>query len=103
LGWRDLTATDFTHMLKIMDILSFSLQNGQKVKILLSSYKLIFHQVTVHCHAGRGRTLLVIGSWMIYHLKMSAKDVITECTERREGVLSKTKQRKFLHDFEQCN
>jgi len=75
-------------MIKIMDILSFSLQNGQKV--------------AVHCHAGRGRTLLVIGSWMIYHQKVSAKDVILDCSEKREGVLSKNSQRKFLHDFEQC-
>jgi len=70
-----------------MDILAFSLQNGQKV--------------AVHCHAGRGRTLLVIGSWMIYHQKLSAKDVISDCSEKREGVLSKSSQRKFLHDFEQ--
>jgi protein tyrosine phosphatase domain-containing protein 1 len=87
LGWQDLTATEFTHMLKIMDIMTFSLQNGQKA--------------AVHCHAGRGRTILVIASWMIYHNGMSAKDVIKHCASKREGVLSKDKQKKFLIEFEQ--
>jgi len=30
-------------------------------------------KISVHCHAGRGRTLLVICSWLIYYDRMPPK------------------------------
>jgi protein-tyrosine phosphatase len=29
-------------------------------------------KISVHCHAGRGRTLMAIGAWLIYFDRMSA-------------------------------
>jgi protein tyrosine phosphatase domain-containing protein 1 len=57
-------------------------------------------KISVHCHAGRGRTLLVICSWLIYYERMSANATINLAMEKREGVLTKTSQRQFLKDFE---
>lgn len=50
-------------MMKIMNIfnLTINIKSGK---------------IAVHCHAGRGRTLLVICSWLIYHDRMAAKKTI---------------------------
>lgn len=56
-------------------------------------------KISVHCHAGRGRTLLVICSWLIYHDRMTAKATIDLAVLKRQGVLTKSSQRDFLYDF----
>ncbi len=80
-----MTATTFEQMLKIMDIFDMTMQKGR---------------IAVHCHAGRGRTLLVICAWLIYKNRMSANVVIKLAVEKRQGVLSTKSQRTFLHDFQ---
>ena len=74
-----MTATTFEHMMKIMNIFDMSLLNDGKI--------------TVHCYAGRGRTLMVICSWLIYNDKMSPDEVINLAIEKRQGVLTKSSQR----------
>ena len=49
-------------MMGIMNIFYNSLKDGGKI--------------SVHCHAGRGRTLLVICSWLIYNDRLAANDTI---------------------------
>lgn len=49
-------------MMQIMNIFDSTIKNGFKM--------------SVHCHAGRGRTLLVICSWLIYGNRMTAADTI---------------------------
>lgn len=79
-SWEDMTATTFEHMMRIMNIFYLSIvQNKGKI--------------SVHCHAGRGRTLLVICSWLIYHDRYSAKQTIDLAVERRQGVLTRASQR----------
>ena len=51
-----MTSTTFEHMMRIMNIFEMSLRDEGKI--------------SVHCHAGKGRTLLVICSWLIYHDRM---------------------------------
>jgi|JI6StandDraft_1071083.scaffolds.fasta_scaffold02813_4 protein tyrosine phosphatase domain-containing protein 1 len=84
-----MTATTAEYMMKIMNIFSDAIKRGGKV--------------AVHCHAGRGRTLLAICSWLIYNREYSAKAVIDLAVAKRDGVLSKNSQREFLYDFERCN
>jgi len=57
-----MTATTFEHMMRIMNIFSMSLKDEGRI--------------AVHCHAGRGRTLLVICSWLIYNDHMTAQQTI---------------------------
>lgn len=81
-----MTATTFEHMMRIMNIFYMSLVKDKG-------------KISVHCHAGRGRTLLVICSWLIYYDRMSAKATIDLAIEKREGVLTRSSQRDFLLDF----
>jgi len=85
-GWRDMTATSTDVVLKILKQMSFSLTNGNKV--------------AVHCHAGRGRTGLIIAAWLIFHEHMSAKDAIKLLRQRRKDSISKKSQEKLLYQFE---
>lgn len=49
-------------MMRIMNIFDMTLKDGGRI--------------SVHCHAGRGRTLLVICSWLIYNDRIAVDDVI---------------------------
>ena len=82
-----MTSTTFEHMMRIMNIFEQSLRNGGRI--------------SVHCHAGLGRTLLVICSWLIYHDRMTAQQTIDLAIEKRKGVLSSSSQRVFLKHFEE--
>ncbi len=81
-----MTATSTDVVLKIVKQMSFSLTNGNKV--------------AVHCHAGRGRTGLIIAAWMIYNDGISAKDAIKHMRQRRKDAISKKSQEKVLYEFE---
>lgn len=87
-SWEDMTATTFEHMMRMMNIFYTSIVQDKG-------------RISVHCHAGRGRTLLVICSWLIYNDRMTAKETIDLAVEKREGVLTRTSQRDFLSDFEE--
>jgi len=54
----------------------------------------------VHCHAGRGRTGLIIAAWLIYNDNMSAKEAIKLLRNRRKDAISKKSQEKLLYQFE---
>lgn len=86
-SWEDMTATTFEHMMKIMNLFDLTISEGGKM--------------SVHCHAGRGRTLLVICSWLIYYDRMPAKATISLAVEKRQGVLTRSSQRDFLVFFEE--
>ena len=73
------------------------------IKILNIFHKSIVQRkgkISVHCHAGRGRTLMAICSWLIYYDRMTAEHTIQLAVEKRQGVLTKTSQRDFLKDFQ---
>jgi len=85
-GWRDMTATSTDVILKILKQMSFILGNGDKI--------------AVHCHAGRGRTGMVIAAWMIYNDGMSAKEAIKIVRNNRKDSISKKSQEIILYDLE---
>jgi protein tyrosine phosphatase domain-containing protein 1 len=72
-------------MMKIMNLFDLTISEGGKI--------------SVHCHAGRGRTLLVICSWLIYHDRMPAQETIALAVAKRQGVLTRSSQREFLVYF----
>lgn len=85
-GWKDMTAASTDVILRIVKQMSFSLTNGSKV--------------AVHCHAGRGRTGLIIAAWLIFHDNMSAKDAVKHIRLRRKDAISKKSQERILYQFE---
>jgi len=61
-------------------------------------------KILVHCHAGRGRTGMVIASYLVLADKMTASDAIALFRSRREKrALDSKKQQKVIYDFEKCN
>jgi len=50
--WKDLTNPSFERCLSCVQVMDYIIKNGGKV--------------LVHCHAGQGRTALVIGACLIY-------------------------------------
>eukprot|EP01060_Flectonema_neradi_P006184 TRINITY_DN1413_c4_g1_i2.p1 TRINITY_DN1413_c4_g1~~TRINITY_DN1413_c4_g1_i2.p1 ORF type:complete len:656 (+),score=106.86 TRINITY_DN1413_c4_g1_i2:47-2014(+) len=53
----------------------------------------------VHCHAGLGRTGLMIACWMMYHSKTSADETIRRIRFQRPGSIQTAKQQQFVSDF----
>lgn len=58
-----MTSTTFEQMMKIMNIFDRSIIQKRG-------------RIAVHCHAGRGRTLMAIGSWLIFNDRMTAQKTI---------------------------
>lgn len=88
-GWEDHQTTNFDILLKILKSLEFCLSQGNRV--------------AVHCHAGRGRTALVICCYLIYAMNFSAIEAISLFREKRTGSsLSSSKQRNTIKNFEKC-
>lgn len=87
-GWRDHHTTDNNMILKILKNMDLCLKNGNKV--------------AVHCHAGRGRTGLIICAYLIYSQNYTAEKAIKLFKEKRSPGLDKKSQRKTLYDFERC-
>ncbi len=81
-----MTATTTDFVFKIVKQMSFSLANGNKV--------------AVHCHAGRGRTGLIIAAWMIYNDNISAKEAIKIVRSKRKEAITKKSQERLLYQFE---
>ena len=85
-GWRDHETTDILTLLKIVKTMDFVLKQNCKV--------------AVHCHAGRGRTGLVICAYLIYKKGFTAQHAIKLFKAKRTTSLKKTEQLATLKDFE---
>lgn len=58
-----MTSTTFEQMMKIMNIFYRSIIQRRG-------------KIAVHCHAGRGRTLMAINSWLVFNDRMTAEQTI---------------------------
>ena len=57
-------------------------------------------KVLVHCHAGQGRTALVIGAYFIYAgIATDDKEAIRLTRLNRNKCFSKAYNQKFIKDF----
>ena len=57
-------------------------------------------KVAIHCHAGRGRTALVICGYLMFKNEWSAQKSIEYFKERRTGSIKKEGQVKTLQNLE---
>lgn len=55
-----MAVTGFEQMMRVVDVFWGSIVKRKG-------------RIAVHCHAGRGRTLMAICAWLIYHDRMSAE------------------------------
>jgi protein tyrosine phosphatase domain-containing protein 1 len=87
--WEDLTTTSPDKLLQNVRIMNAELERGRKI--------------LVHCHAGRGRTGMVICSILIFRYLMTSQEAINLFRSKREGkALEKKAQQGDIIIFEQC-
>ena len=87
-GWQDHSSTKIDFILKIMKSMDMCIARGERV--------------AVHCHAGRGRTGLIICSYFIYKEGMTADEAIKLFKSKRSGALRGSGQKRSLKEFEKC-
>ena len=87
-GWEDHQTTNFNVLIKVLKSLDFLLQTGKKV--------------AVHCHAGIGRTGLVIACYLVFSLNLTGQQAIDLFKLKRKGGLSNRTQRNTIISFEKC-
>lgn len=89
-GWKDMSIPHSVNF--ILDI----------VKEMLVTIKEEGGKVLVHCHAGYGRTGIVIACYLIYETSFTTEEIIKIIREKRPGSIQKKEQYQFCEKFRQC-
>ncbi|CAI5517997.1 unnamed protein product, partial [Closterium sp. Naga37s-1] len=84
--WKDMACPPFPTMLSIVQ--SISLAIGRR------------HKVAVHCHAGLGRTGLVIACYLVAANSLAAADAVAVVRAMRPGSLQTRKQEVYVAEFQ---
>ena len=71
--------------LRIFQVLSFALTEGK---------------VAVHCHAGLGRTGVLISAYLVYNLRVRSNDAIRYVRLKRPGAVQTRRQIDCVKEFE---
>lgn len=69
------------------------------VKEMTVSIKEKKQKVLVHCHAGFGRTGIVIACYLLYNTEDSVEDVITYIRSKRKKCVETNEQKKYCEKF----
>lgn len=84
--WKDLTNPTFERCLNVTQVMDFVIKQGGKL--------------LVHCHAGQGRTALIIGAYLIYAgIASDASEAIKLTKQGRPTCFSKSYNRDFIKKF----
>ena len=84
--WKDLTNPSNEKCLNTTQLMDYVIKSGGKI--------------LVHCHAGQGRTALVIGAYLIYSgLAKDDKEAIMLTKKGRSKCFSKSYNKIFVKDF----
>ena len=89
-GWKDMDVPDSLYfMLDIIKEMIFTVEKEGK-------------KVLVHCHAGKGRTGIVIACYLIYKYHICAQDAAAKVREKRKGAIENKDQLEYCKKFFQC-
>lgn len=84
--WPDMTAPEQDVVLRSVQVMDYHIRNKGKV--------------LVHCHAGLGRTGLMIACYYVYSQHMPSAEAIKLVRECRPGAIQTERQFKFICAFE---
>ncbi|XP_043192113.1 protein tyrosine phosphatase domain-containing protein 1-like [Amphibalanus amphitrite] len=85
-GWKDYGEPSLAGILDITKVLAFALTQGK---------------VAIHCHAGLGRTGVIIACYLVYWLRVKANDAIRYVRLKRPNAVQTRGQILAVQEFEQ--
>ncbi|XP_041860108.1 protein tyrosine phosphatase domain-containing protein 1 [Melanotaenia boesemani] len=85
-GWNDYGVASLTIMLDMIKVMAFALQEGK---------------IAVHCHAGLGRTGVLIASFLAYATRMTANQAILYVRAKRPNSIQTRGQLRCVREFVQ--
>ncbi|XP_063743305.1 protein tyrosine phosphatase domain-containing protein 1 isoform X2 [Eleginops maclovinus] len=85
-GWNDYGVANLTTMLDIVKVMAFALQEGK---------------IAIHCHAGLGRTGVLIACFLAYATRMTANQSILFVRAKRPNSIQTRGQLGCVRDFVQ--
>ena len=84
-AWKDFGEASMAGLLDMVKVLSFALSEGK---------------VAVHCHAGLGRTGVLIAAYLVYYLRVRTNDALRYVRLKRPGAVQTRRQIDCVKEFE---
>lgn len=84
-GWKDYREASMPTLLDMVKVLSFALSEGK---------------VAVHCHAGLGRTGVLLACYLVYFLRVRANDALRYVRLKRPNAVQTRRQIDCVKEFE---